>query len=229
MAIALAGSSATMVIGSLILSLGLNGFAMSGFHVTHVDMAPDFAGTLMGITNGISNFNGIIAPRIVTLLTNEQGDTHWWLVFLIATGVYLITGLVFCFFGTSNLQSWAVKKQSAPELVVVVNGSGAHGPPETAGCDGSCARKSGMLNGVNQFCCQLSQNYSNLRKSSNNFTVFDRKLGSRNSDSLVAMCANGKAADRAGNQHVNTAFNGDLDARSEPKADAAQRKEQGGS
>ena len=81
---------------------------MSGFHVTHVDMAPDFAGTLMGITNGISNFNGIIAPFVVTALTDPKSKiTEWWAVFLIACAVYVITNLVYCWLGTSNLRSWA--------------------------------------------------------------------------------------------------------------------------
>lgn len=80
---------------------------MSGFHVTHVDMAPDFAGTLMGITNGVSNFNGIIAPRVVTALTDSHGITEWWAVFLIACAVYVITNVIYCWFGTSKLQSWA--------------------------------------------------------------------------------------------------------------------------
>lgn len=81
---------------------------MSGFHVTHVDMAPDFAGTLMGITNGISNFNGIIAPFIVTALTDPLSrKTEWWAVFLIACGVYVITNIIYCWWGTSKLQVWA--------------------------------------------------------------------------------------------------------------------------
>jgi len=105
--IAIAGQSKTIVVLSLIFSLGLNGFAMSGFHVTHVDMAPDFAGTLMGITNGISNFNGVIAPFIVTALTDKNGHTEWYGVFLIACAVYVITNIIYCWFGTSKLQSWA--------------------------------------------------------------------------------------------------------------------------
>lgn len=89
------------------MALALNGFAMSGFHVTHVDMAPDFAGTLMGITNGISNFNGIIAPFIVTALTDNSNHTEWWAVFLIGCAVYVFTNIAYCWFGTSNLQAWA--------------------------------------------------------------------------------------------------------------------------
>lgn len=93
---------------------------MSGFHVTHCDMAPDFAGTLMGITNGISNFNGVIAPFIVTALTDTKTHkTEWWGVFLIACGVYVITNLIYCWFGTSKIQSWARPKNADKDVINV--------------------------------------------------------------------------------------------------------------
>ena len=44
--------------------MGLNGFIFSGLMSTHVDMAPNFAGTLMGITNSIGNIPGFIAPMV---------------------------------------------------------------------------------------------------------------------------------------------------------------------
>ena len=44
--------------------MGLNGCSFSGFNSTHVDMAPDFAGTLMGMTNSIGNIPGFIAPLV---------------------------------------------------------------------------------------------------------------------------------------------------------------------
>ncbi len=44
--------------------MGLNGCCFSGFNSTHVDMAPDFAGTLMGMTNSIGNIPGFVAPLV---------------------------------------------------------------------------------------------------------------------------------------------------------------------
>lgn len=40
--------------------------------LNHVDMAPDFAGTLMGITNGISNMNGFISPLVTAAITHNN-------------------------------------------------------------------------------------------------------------------------------------------------------------
>lgn len=122
----MAGKSTVLVILLLVLSLGFNGFAMSGFHVTHVDMAPDFAGTLMGITNGISNFNGIIAPFIVTWMTTDS-ITEWWAVFLIACGVYTVTNLIYCWFGTSQIQSWALSPDKKLTHVYVCDSSHPNG------------------------------------------------------------------------------------------------------
>lgn len=46
--------------------MGLNGFCFPGFNSNHVDMAPDFSGTLMGITNCVGNTPGFIAPIIAS-------------------------------------------------------------------------------------------------------------------------------------------------------------------
>lgn len=56
----------------LVIAVGVNSAVFCGFNVNHMDISPNHAGTLMGITNGFSNIFGIIAPLIVQLLvTNE--------------------------------------------------------------------------------------------------------------------------------------------------------------
>ena len=52
-----------------IVAMGLNGFIFSGFMSTHVDMAPNFAGTLMGITNSLANIPGFVAPIVANAFT----------------------------------------------------------------------------------------------------------------------------------------------------------------
>jgi ACS family sodium-dependent inorganic phosphate cotransporter-like MFS transporter 5 len=50
--------------------MGLNGCCYLGFNSTHVDMAPDFAATLMGLTNTFGNLDGFIAPIVSNNLTS---------------------------------------------------------------------------------------------------------------------------------------------------------------
>jgi hypothetical protein len=48
---------ATAVI-ALIIAVGCSGFAISGFNVNHLDIAPRYASILMGISNGVGTFAG---------------------------------------------------------------------------------------------------------------------------------------------------------------------------
>lgn len=59
----------TLSIVFFTLAMGLNGCCYPGFNSTHVDMAPDFAGTLMGLTNTLGNLPGFIAPIVANALT----------------------------------------------------------------------------------------------------------------------------------------------------------------
>ena len=60
-----------------LLSLGvtISGSAYTGFFVNHMDIAPQFAGTLLGLSNGIAAATGFIAPYTVAVLTTHV-STH---------------------------------------------------------------------------------------------------------------------------------------------------------
>lgn len=51
----------------LVIAVGVNTAILSGFHVNHIDIAPNHSGTLMGITNAIGNVAAILAPLAVDL------------------------------------------------------------------------------------------------------------------------------------------------------------------
>ena len=46
------------------LSLGCGGFAWAGFSINHLDIAPQYAAILMGISNTIGTIPGIISPTV---------------------------------------------------------------------------------------------------------------------------------------------------------------------
>ena len=54
------------------LGLGASNFNTASFNVNHLDIAPRFAGVLMGITNAAGTIPGIIGPYVVGLLTDNQ-------------------------------------------------------------------------------------------------------------------------------------------------------------
>lgn len=70
----------------------LAAFVTGGFSVNHMDVAPRYAGTLMGITNTAGTIPGIIGVYVTGLILEATGS--WALVFGVAAGVTLV-GLVF--------------------------------------------------------------------------------------------------------------------------------------
>ncbi len=68
------------------MAMGFNGGVYPGFNSNHVDMAPDFAGTLMGLTNSIGNLPGFIAPLVASAFYSEsRGGVSYssWINFLL--------------------------------------------------------------------------------------------------------------------------------------------------
>jgi len=54
------------------------GVSMCGFFVNHMDIAPVYAGTLMGVSNGVAAASGFIAPLVAALLTTDVSQTQYW-------------------------------------------------------------------------------------------------------------------------------------------------------
>jgi len=106
----LAGYSGCNVVATVIfLSLagGTNGAQYSGFMSTHIDMAPNYAGTLLGITNGFANIMGFLAPTFTGFIINQHQDLHHWrFVFFVAAIVYLFGNTVFVLLGSTKEQKW---------------------------------------------------------------------------------------------------------------------------
>lgn len=72
-----------LAIGLLIIAVGINSAAYCGFQVNHIDLAPSHAGTLMGITNGISNVFSIIAPLAVQFIVLNEVNNYKNFMFII--------------------------------------------------------------------------------------------------------------------------------------------------
>ncbi|GFS49763.1 inorganic phosphate cotransporter, partial [Nephila pilipes] len=74
-AVGFIGCESSIIITLFLLAMGFNGFMHSGFNVTHVDMSPEFSGSLMGLTNCIANTAGFLAPIYVGMIT-ESGVSN---------------------------------------------------------------------------------------------------------------------------------------------------------
>ncbi|KAJ0176884.1 hypothetical protein K1T71_008063 [Dendrolimus kikuchii] len=96
-----------MAVIILTVVVGLNAGHLSGFMLVHIDMAPNFAGTLMGITNCVANIVSIMAPLAAGAILKDESDAHEWReVFYISSAIYVAGNVLFLIFGTSETQKW---------------------------------------------------------------------------------------------------------------------------
>jgi len=65
----------TSVTGAIILlttALAVNSGVYTGFLTNHLDLAPNFAGPLLGITNSISCITSILGPLLVGFMVTDS-------------------------------------------------------------------------------------------------------------------------------------------------------------
>lgn len=64
--------SATQATLALTIGVAFSGFAISGFNVNHLDIAPRYASILMGLSNGIGTIAGLVCPIVVDHITEKK-------------------------------------------------------------------------------------------------------------------------------------------------------------
>ncbi|KAJ8923271.1 hypothetical protein NQ315_001828 [Exocentrus adspersus] len=105
------GTAKALTIFLLVLSVGSTAGIFSGYYINHIDLAPNHAGALMGITTMISNICSLLAPLSVDLIIyltgyQETDKELWSVVFYVAAGTYLVTGLFYVYGASAEVQPW---------------------------------------------------------------------------------------------------------------------------
>jgi len=104
----------------LIMGIGITsiGGMFCGFLGNHIDIAPNYAGTLMAITNTAATLPGIIMPIFVGAVTHgNQTISAWRVIFFVTIALYIIEIIMYTLFGSGEEQPW--NKSQARELVSV--------------------------------------------------------------------------------------------------------------
>ncbi|XP_037780589.1 LOW QUALITY PROTEIN: putative inorganic phosphate cotransporter [Penaeus monodon] len=98
--------NAVLAVAVLCLSGMLSGAVNSGYLCSHQDLAPNFAGTLLGITNTLGALAGIAGPAVTGHLEGRESIWAWREVFLISAGLYLVTCTFYLVFISADVQPW---------------------------------------------------------------------------------------------------------------------------
>jgi len=105
------GCNRTATFALITVCTGLNGAIYSGFMVNHLDLASNYSGILMAMTNTAANLNGFLAPYVIGLIVTTEGSvSQWQIVFFITAGIYTLNNLFYLVFGTGVEQPWNQKQ-----------------------------------------------------------------------------------------------------------------------
>ena len=96
------------VMSLLCIGMFFNGALTSGHFAAPGDLAPNYAGTVFGMSNTISG--GAVAysaPVVIGIITNENMTFDaWTIVWSIASVVFIVTNVIYLFMIRGEIQSW---------------------------------------------------------------------------------------------------------------------------
>lgn len=68
------GCDRTMVVAMFTLGMSFMGTFYSGIKANSLDIAPNYAGVIMAVANGLGGLTGVVGPYIVGLITPNVSD-----------------------------------------------------------------------------------------------------------------------------------------------------------
>ncbi|XP_049308921.1 putative inorganic phosphate cotransporter [Bactrocera dorsalis] len=100
-------NSSDLAVILLTLSLGINSAVFIGFFVNYIELSPNFAATLMGITNFGATLMSMIGPLVVgVVVTDTTNPNQWRIIFYTMVFSYFIGNLLFITLGGTKVQPW---------------------------------------------------------------------------------------------------------------------------
>ncbi|XP_076653556.1 major facilitator superfamily transporter 3 [Halictus rubicundus] len=110
------GCNRTLAVALMTIGVTCIGGMYSGFLSNHIDIAPNFAGTLVAITNCVATIPGFIVPIFVGKLTHgNQTIGAWRVIFFTTVTLYIVEMLVYTIFGSGEEQPWNKAKPTDEE------------------------------------------------------------------------------------------------------------------
>ncbi|XP_047501168.1 sialin-like [Penaeus chinensis] len=105
--VAYSGCDPALTVSLLCLSMFLNGAITTSQLVNHTDIAPNFSGTLFGISNTFASIASFISPvAVAAIIKNQQTMTQWHNVFWMCVPIYAACEIFYLAFCSGTVQPW---------------------------------------------------------------------------------------------------------------------------
>ncbi|XP_029977009.1 sialin [Salarias fasciatus] len=114
-AVSCAGCNHILTVTFLTLSTTSGGMSASGVFINQIDIAPRYAGFLLGITNTFGTIPGVVAPIATGYFTKDHTLAGWKKVFWVAAGINAGGALFYTIFGSGEVQPWAATEEERAE------------------------------------------------------------------------------------------------------------------
>ncbi|XP_059615144.1 sialin-like [Phlebotomus argentipes] len=103
------------IIFFLSLIVGFGAFANIGFMINPLDIAPNHASVILGLS-ATTSVGGIVSPLLTGAIVTDKAKDQWQIVFFICVGINVVGCLFYWFFARGELQPWAVSLSDAHEM-----------------------------------------------------------------------------------------------------------------
>ncbi|CAL8097119.1 unnamed protein product [Calicophoron daubneyi] len=105
------------IICLLVMNIMLSSATLLGFNLADLDLAPPYAGFLYSVFNACSTLSGVVAPLAVGGFTSIYTPVNAWRdVFILASAISCLCGVIYLLFGHAELLSWIIPlQQDIPE------------------------------------------------------------------------------------------------------------------
>ncbi|XP_016838309.1 putative inorganic phosphate cotransporter [Nasonia vitripennis] len=100
------GCDRTLVVVMFTLGVTLLGSGIPSLKVNALDLSPNYAGTVMAISNGAAACTGIITPYLTGVLTPDQTLSQWRVVFWIIFVVLMVSNVFYLIFASGKVADW---------------------------------------------------------------------------------------------------------------------------
>ncbi|KAK2713801.1 sialin-like [Artemia franciscana] len=117
-AVSFSGCNRLVVVILMIIGVMFVSGMYCGYLVNHVDIAPNYAGILIGLTNTVATVPGFIVPIFVGELTHgNQTHERWQIIFWVTAGIYVVGFIFYTIFASGDEQPWNKKQNTGKDSV----------------------------------------------------------------------------------------------------------------